>query len=150
MTLMHFDPFRDLERLTEQALAQSRGPRALPMEALRRGDGFLIAMDVPGVDAADVDVSVERNVVTVRAHREPLREHGDELVVDERPTGDFSRQLLLGENLDATQLSADFNGGVLLLRIPVAEASKPCKVEIASRRGESHTLNAGSAEPANA
>src|SRR6476661_8739788 len=125
MTLMHFDPFRDLERLTGQALAQSRGPRALPMEALRRGDGFLIAMDVPGVDPADVDVSVERNVVTVRAHREPLREH-------------------------AAELSADFNGGVLLLRIPVAEASKPRKVEIAGRRGESDTVQAGSAEPANA
>jgi len=149
MTLMHFDPFRDLERLTEQALAYGRGPRALPMEALRRGDGFLIAMDVPAVDPANVEVSVERNVVTARAHREPLHEHGDELVVDERPTGHFSRQLFLGENLDATQLSADFNGGVLLLRIPVAEASKPRKVEIASRRGESHTVKAGSAEPAN-
>ena len=107
-------------------------------------------MDVPGVDPADVEVSVERNVVTVRAHREPLHEHRDELVVDERPTGDFSRQLFLGENLDATQLSADFNGGVLLLRIPVAEASNPRKVEIASRRGECHTVQAGSAEPANA
>ncbi len=150
MTLMHFEPFRDLERLTEQALAYGRGPRALPMEALRRGDGFLIAMDVPGVDPAEVEVSVERNVVTVRAHREPVREHGDELVVDERSTGDFSRQLLLGENLDATQLSADFNGGVLLLRIPVAEASKPRKVEIAGRRGDSDTVKAGSTEPANA
>lgn len=150
MTLMHFDPFRDLERLTEQALAYGRGPRALPMEALRRGDGFLIAMDVPGVDPADIEVNVERNVVTVRAHREPLHEHGDELVVDERPTGDFSRQLFLGENLDATQLSADFNGGVLLLRIPVAEASKPRKVDIANRSGKSHTVEAGSAEPANA
>ena len=150
MTLMHFDPFRDLDRLTEQALTHSHGPRALPMEALRREDGFLIAMDVPGVDPADVEVSVERNVVTVRAHREPLHEHGDELLVDERTTGDFSRQLLLGENLDATQLSADFNGGVLLLRIPVAEASKPRKVEIASRRGKADTVKAGSAEPANA
>ena len=150
MTLMHFEPFRDLERLTEQALAYGRGPRALPMEALRRGDGFLIAPDVPGVDPADVEVSVDRSVVTVRAYREPLHEHGDELVVDERPTGDFSQQLFLGENVDATQLSADFNGGVLLLRIPVTEASKPRKVEIASRRGESHTVKAGSAEPANA
>lgn len=107
-------------------------------------------MDVPGVDPGDVEVSVERNVVTVRAHREPLPEHGDELVVDERPTGDFSRQLLLGENLDATQLSADFNGGVLLLRILVAEASKPRKVEFAGSRGDSDTVKAGSAEPANA
>jgi HSP20 family protein len=150
MTLMHFDPVRDLERLTEQALAQSRGPRALPMEALRRGDGFLIAMDMPGVEPAGVDVSVERNVVTVRAHRQPLHEQGDELIVDERPTGDFSRQLYPGENLDATQLSADFHGGVLLLRIPVAEAIQSRKVEISGRRGESHTVEAGSAEPANA
>jgi len=107
MTLMHFDPFRDLERLTEQALGYRRGPRALPMEALRRGDGFLIALDVPGVDPSDVDVSVERNVVTVRAHREPLHNQGDELIVDERPTGDFSRQFFLGENLDAGELTAE-------------------------------------------
>ena len=122
----------------------------MPMETLRRGDGFLIAMDVPAFDPVDVDVRVERNVITVRAHREPLHEHGDELVVDERPAGDFSRQFFLGENLDATQLSADFNSGVLLLRIPVAEASKPRKVEIVSRRGESDAVKAGLAEPANA
>ena len=150
MTLMHFDSFRDPERLTEQALGYGRGPRALPMEALRRGDGFLIALDVPGVDPADVDVSVECNVVTVRAHREPLHDHGDELVVDERPTGDFSRQLFLGENLDAGQLSAEFNDGVLLLRIPVTEASKPRKVQIASRGGNAPTVKTSSAEPANA
>jgi HSP20 family protein len=72
MTFVHFDPFRNRELLTEQAFGYGGGPRALPMEALRRGDGFLIAFDVPGVDPADVDVSVERNVVTVRAHREPL------------------------------------------------------------------------------
>jgi HSP20 family protein len=150
MTLMHFDPFRDLERLTEQAFGYGRGPRALPMEALRRGDGFLIALDVPGVQPSDVDVSVERNVVTVRAHREPLHNHGDELIVDERPTGDFSRQLFLGENLDAGELTAEFSNGVLLLRIPVAEASKPRKVEIASRGGDSRTIKTGSAEPSDA
>ena len=150
MTLMHFDPFRDLERLTEQALGHGRGPRAMPMEALRRGDGFLIAMDIPGVDPADVDVSVERNVVTVRARREPLHGVDDELIVDERPAGDFSRQLFLGENLDAAQLSAEFTNGVLLLRIPVAEASKPRKVEIARDSGGSRTVKTSSAEPANA
>ena len=150
MTLMHFDPFRDLERFTEQALGYGRGPRALPMEALRRGEGFLIAMDVPGVDPSDVDVSVERNVVTVRAHREPIHSDGDELIVDERPAGDFSRQLFLGENLDAGELTAEFSNGVLLLRIPVAEASKPRKVEIANRGGDSRTIKAGSSEPADA
>jgi HSP20 family protein len=118
------------------------------MEALRRGDEFLIALDVPGVDPSDVDVSVERNVVTVRAHREPLHDHGDELIVDERPAGDFSRQLFLGENLDAGELTAEFSNGVLLLRIPVAETSKPRRVEIANRGGNSRTIKTGSSEPA--
>jgi HSP20 family protein len=132
MTLMRFDPFRDLERLTEQALGGGRGPRAMPMEAFRRGDRFVVALDLPGVDANDVDLTVERNVVTVRARRAPLRGEGDELLVDERPQGEFSRQFFLGDNLDSTRLSAEFDRGVLMLGIPVAEASKPRKVEIGS------------------
>jgi len=130
MTLMRFDPFRDLERLTEQAVAGARGPRAMPMEAFRRGDRFVIALDLPGVDPGDVDVTVEHNVVTVRARRAPLRQDGDELLADERPQGEFSRQFFLGDNLDSTRLSAEFDRGVLMLEIPVAEASKPRKVEI--------------------
>jgi HSP20 family protein len=130
MTLMRFDPFRDLERLTEQALAGARGPRAMPMEAFRRGDQFVVALDLPGADPDDVDVTVERNVVTVRTRRTPLRREGDELLVDERPQGEFSRQFFLGDNLDSTRLSAEFDRGVLMLGIPVAEASKPRKVEI--------------------
>jgi HSP20 family protein len=88
--------------------------------------------------------------VTVRAHREPLHNEGDELIVDERPSGDFTRQLFLGENLDAGELTAEFSNGVLLLRIPVAEASKPRKVEIANRAGDSRTIKTGSAEPVDA
>jgi HSP20 family protein len=132
MTLMRFDPFRDFERLTEQALAGARGPRAMPMEAFRRGDQFVVALDLPGVDPGDVDVTVERNVVTVRARRAPLRGDGDELLVDERPQGEFSRQFFLGDNLDSARLSAEFDRGVLMLGIPVAEANKPRKVEISS------------------
>ncbi|MFC9250733.1 Hsp20/alpha crystallin family protein [Amycolatopsis thailandensis] len=132
MTLMRFDPFRDLERLTEQALAGARGPRAMPMEAFRRDDRFVVALDLPGVDSGDVDVTVERNVVTVHAHRAPLRRQDDELLVDERPQGEFSRQFFLGDNLDSTRLSAEFDRGVLMLGIPVAEASKPRKVEISA------------------
>jgi HSP20 family protein len=133
MTLMRFDPFRDWERLSEQALSGRTAPRAMPMEAFRRGDEFSVALDLPGVDPDDVDVSVERNVVTVRASRRPARGEGAELLIDERPQGEFSRQLFLGDNLDTSQLSADFERGVLTLRIPVAESSKPRRVEIGSR-----------------
>jgi HSP20 family protein len=151
MTLMRFDPFRELERLTEQAMG--RGPRAMPMEAFRRDDEFVVALDLPGVDPNDVDVTVERNVVTVRARRAPLRREGDELLVDERPQGEFSRQFFLGDNLASQNLAAACNLGVLTLTIPVAEASKPRKVEIGHHDGDqAHepTTPAGSRQPANA
>jgi HSP20 family protein len=133
MTLMRFDPFRDWERLSEQALSGRTAPRAMPMEAFRRGDEFFVALDLPGIDPDDVDVTVERNVVTVRATRKPIRDEGAELIIDERPQGEFSRQLFLGDNLDTANLSAGFDRGVLTLRIPVAESSKPRRVEIGSR-----------------
>jgi HSP20 family protein len=127
MTLMRFDPFRELDRLSEQTV---RTPRALPMEAFRRGEECVVALDLPGVDSADVDVTVERNVVTVKARRHPLRQENDEVLIDERPHGEFSRQFFLGDMLDAGNLSADFDRGVLVLTIPVAESSKPRKIEI--------------------
>lgn len=151
MTLMRFDPFREFERLTEQSVG--RGPRAMPMEAFRRGDEFIVALDLPGVDPSDVDVTVEQNVVTVRARRAPARREDDELLVDERPQGEFSRQLFLGDNLDPQKLAADVSLGVLTLTIPVAEASKPRRVEIAHHEGDqtrNQTTRAGSRQPANA
>jgi HSP20 family protein len=130
MALMRFDPFRELDRFAEQALASARTARTLPMEAFRRGDQFIVALDVPGMKPSDIDVTVERNVIEIDARRRPLRQEGDELIVDERPQGEFRRQLFLGDNLDPNKLSAVCDSGVLTLTIPVSEASKPRKVEI--------------------
>ena len=137
MALMRFDPFRELDRLTEQAMAGARTVRTLPMEAFRRGDQFIVALDVPGMKADDIDVTVERNVIEINARRRPLRQEGDELIVDERPHGEFRRQLFLGDNLDTNKLTAVADCGVLTLTIPVSEESKPRKVEISdSNRGQ--------------
>jgi HSP20 family protein len=136
MTLMRFDPFRELDRLTEQVLAGGRPSRTMPMEAFRRGDNFFVYIDLPGVDPKDVDLTVERNVVSVRAQRQSPRQEGDELIVDERPHGIFTRQLFLGDNLDASKLSADFDRGVLVLTIPVAEVSKPRRIELGGQSRE--------------
>ena len=97
MTLMRFDPFRELDRWTEQALAGTRNVRTMPMEALRRGDRFLVALDLPGVVQDDIDLTVERSVVTVRFSRAALVQEADEVIVNGRPHGQFSRQLFLGE-----------------------------------------------------
>jgi HSP20 family protein len=146
MTLMRFDPFRDLDRFSERVLAGSGAMRSMPMEAFRRGDQFIVALELPGVDPSDVDVTVERNVVTIHAVRRAFRQEGDDVIADERLTGEFSRQLFLGDNLDAGKLAAEFDRGVLRLTIPVAESSRPRRVEITadSSRREQVTTGATS------
>jgi HSP20 family protein len=145
MTLMRFDPFRELDRLADQALAGARTARTLPMEALRRGDEFIVSIDVPGTQAKDIDLTVERNVVEITTRRRPIRQEGDEVIVDERPQGEFRRQLFLGDNLDPDHLSAICDRGVLTLTIPVSEASKPRKVEIGGSNDSQQTVQTGSA-----
>jgi HSP20 family protein len=128
---MRFDPFRELDRLAEQTLSLgSRALRSMPMEAVRRGDQILVQLDVPGVHPEDIDLTVERNVVSVRARRAPARKEGDEVIIDERPYGEFARQLFLGENLDPDGMTAETRNGVLTLTIPVSEESKPRRVEL--------------------
>lgn len=143
---MRFDPFRELDRLADQALTGARSARTLPMEAVRRGDQFIVAIDVPGSDPNDIDVTVERNVVEITAQRRPIRQEGDEVIVDERPQGEFRRQLFLGENLDPDNLRAACDRGVLTLTIPISEASKPRKVEIGHSNGGQQAVQTGSGQ----
>jgi len=135
--LMRFDPFRDMDRLT-QLLAQQTGPAppaAMPMDAYRQDYRFFVHFDLPGVDPASIDLTVEKNVLTVRAERSWQPEEGQEVVIAERPQGTFTRQLLMGENLDAEQMQASYDQGVLTLMIPVAEQAKPHKVAVISGPG---------------
>jgi HSP20 family protein len=138
MSVVRFDPFRDFDRVAEQMLSAGlRGaPRSVPMDAYRRGDQFLIHLDLPGVDPDAIELTVEQNVLTIRAERRFEPEEGDEPAVSERPQGTFARQLLLGESLDTDRLEADYDQGVLTLRIPVAEEAKPRRVQITKSGGE--------------
>ena len=133
MTVLRFDPFQEFDRLSRQMVGSGRGPRSMPMEAYRRGDQFFIHLDLPGVDPDDLQLTVERNVVSVRAERRSLYREGDEVLVDETPQGTFGRQLFLGDNLDAGRLEASFDQGILTLMIPVAEQAKPRRIEIGVR-----------------
>ena len=125
--LMRTDPFRDLDRLTQQVFGTAARPTAMPMDAWRQNDTFVVEFDLPGIDANSIDLDVERNVLTVRADR-PAREGIEELVAAERPRGVFSRQLILGDNLDTDKIVASYHAGVLRLEIPVAEKAKPRKI----------------------
>jgi HSP20 family protein len=133
--LMRTDPFRELDRLTQQAFGTSgtwSRPTAMPMDAFRHGDDFVVEFDLPGVDPTAIELSVERNVLTVRAERRPTsRDEEVEMQVAERPLGVFSRQLFLGENLDTEHIDAGYDAGVLTLRIPIAEKAKARTIPIA-------------------
>jgi len=127
--LMRTDPFRDLDRLTQQVFGTAARPAVMPMDAWRDGEAFVVEFDVPGVKADSLDLDVERNTLTVHAER-PARDETQEMVASERPTGMFSRQLFLGDNLDTEKIDAHYEDGVLRLTIPVAEKAKPRKVAI--------------------
>jgi HSP20 family protein len=129
--LMRTDPFRDLDRLAQQLVGAgtSTRPSVMPLDAWREGDAFVLEFDLPGVQPETLDIDVERNVLTVRAERPP--KNGDwEMLAAERPTGLFSRQLVLGDNLDLDRLEARYDDGVLRLTVPVAERAKPRKIEV--------------------
>ena len=129
MLLRTADPFRDLERLTQQMLGTTNRPAVMPMDAWREGDTFVLEFDLPGVRPETVDIDVERNVLTIRAER-PARNGDWEMLASERPRGVFSRQLVLGDNLDLEHIEAAYESGVLRLTVPVAERAKPRKIEI--------------------
>ena len=150
--LMRFDPFRDLDRLTQNLWsADTRRVNAFPMDAYRKWSEFLVHFDVPGINPDSIELTVEKNVLTVSAERtRHWGEEAEEVVVSERPVGRFNRQLFLGETLDSERIQASCENGVLTLRIPVAEAAKPRKVEISSTgNGGSQAIPAQSAESRN-
>lgn len=145
--LMRADPFRELDRLTEKFLGGATGagwrPAVMPMDAFRSGDHFVACFDLPGVDPAAIELNVDRHVLTVKAERGPV-EPGEhlEFQVSERPTGTFTRELYLGEALDAERIDATYEAGVLTLRIPVAKAAKPRRIAVTAHDSGPSRINA--------
>lgn len=140
--LMMSDPFRQFDRLTQQVLGTAARPAAMAMDAWREENQFVVAVDLPGVDPGSIDVNVEQNVLTIRAERKDTLGEGVELIAAERPRGVFSRQLLLGETLDTDNVKAGYGGGVLTVRIPVAEKAQPRKIEVTTGTGAQQQINA--------
>jgi HSP20 family protein len=137
--LMRTDPFHELDRFSQQVFGTQgtmARPSVMPMDAWRDGDTFVVELDLPGVSPELIDLDVERNVVTVRAER-ANRNENIEMLAAERPRGVFSRQLVVGDTLDTDNITASYDAGVLSLKIPVAEKSKPRKINIGTSDSDS-------------
>lgn len=143
--LMRYDPFREFDRLAQEAFGTRVRPAVMPMDAYREDDQFVVHLDLPGVDPSAIDVTVEKNVLTVSAQRSWQPSENQDVVVSERPQGTFSRQLFLGEGLDTDRVEASYDAGVLTIRIPVAEQAKPRKIEIGTS-GRAQAIEASSEE----
>ena len=131
--LMRWDPFNELDRLTEGVLGGRRP--SIPMDALRREGELVVHFDLPGVDPQSIELTVQDKVLTVTAERGFEPRADDEVLVAERPAGTFARRLFLGDQLDLDNLNASYDAGVLTVTIPVVEAAKPRKIEISSGHG---------------
>jgi HSP20 family protein len=134
--LMRSDPFRELDALAQQIAGTVARPTAMPMDAYRSGEAFLVLFDLPGVAADSIELTVEQNVLTVHATRTRPEAGKVEMLAAERPHGTFSRQLFLGETLDTEHIEANYSDGVLTLRIPVTERAKPRKVTVSIEQRE--------------
>ncbi|HEU5006704.1 MAG TPA: Hsp20/alpha crystallin family protein [Jatrophihabitantaceae bacterium] len=132
--MLRFDPFRDLDRMTEQLLGvpagSARAPRFMPMDLYRSGDHYVLHADLPGIDPGSVDAHVENGTLTIKAERSGRTEQDVQWISSERFTGTFMRQIALGEGLDTDAITATYANGVLTVTIPVAEKAKPRRIEI--------------------
>ena len=142
--LMRTDTFRDFDRLAQQVFGTPTRPAAMPIDAFRKGDAFVVQFDLPGIDTSSIDLTVERNVLTVHAERRREEADGVELLIGERPQGTFSRQLFLGDTLDTDRIEAEYRDGVLTLRLPVTEKAKPRRVPIQAPEGRATAIDASS------
>ena len=141
MLIRNADPFREFDRLAQQLMGTTNRPVAMPMDAWREGEHFVLEFDLPGVSAESIDLDVERNVLTIRAER--VAQNGDwQMLASERPRGAFSRQLVLGDNLDLEHIEAGYRDGVLRLVVPVAEKAKPRKIEVRNEDSGRQAINA--------
>src|SRR6478736_5040794 len=128
--LMRTDPFRELDRVAQQVFGTAARPAAMPIDAYRKGDEFVVLFDLPGCDPESINLTAARNVLTVHAERSRPSDDDVELLIGERTTGTFSRQLFLAETLDSERIAADYSDGVLRLHVPVKEQAKPRRVDI--------------------
>ncbi|KDN21896.1 Hsp20/alpha crystallin family protein [Amycolatopsis rifamycinica] len=140
--LVRTDPFQALDRLTQQFFGAATRSAAMPLDAYREGDRFVVHFDLPGVSPESIEVDVQNDVLTVKAERTAVTGDGVRTLISERPAGTFSRQLFLGDTLDTDHIEAGYDAGVLTLRIPVAEQAKPRKIAVTSGRVERKAINA--------
>ncbi len=126
------DPFTEIER-TFGRLDRPWPSGMMPMDAFTRDDHFYLRFDLPGVDLDHIDMSIEKNVLSVTVERPHEDTEGVIWAMRERPTGRHTRQVRIGDMVDVTHVEADYDDGVLTVVMPLREETKPRRIDINRR-----------------
>jgi HSP20 family protein len=118
--LTSFDPFR----------SYLPGRAALPMDGIRRKEDVVLRFDLPGVSQENIEVNVDRGVLSVSAKRDEETADSERPFIRERVIGTLRRRVYLGDAYDADKVEAAYENGVLTVRVPLAEQAKARKVEV--------------------
>lgn len=146
MNLVRWNPFGEMghlqnqmNRLFEAAIQGHNGDATgttswIPAADIYESDNDLVVnLDLPGIDAKNVDIRVENNVLTIRGERQMSEKHNAESFHRvERYYGAFARSFALATSVDTEKIRASYANGVLSITLPKAEAAKPRKIQIAA------------------
>ena len=163
MALIRWEPVRELQTMQNEMNrlfntffdapspgngGQTTLRRWIPaMDVVETDDHFVLRADLPGLNESDVNIELEDNVLTISGERKVEHEQRNEGYYRvERASGAFVRSLTLPEGVDAQGIQANFDSGVLEVRIPKPEQQKPRKVQISVGGGAKTIEGAESTE----
>lgn len=134
-TLVRWNPtrtiFEEMDRFFEESTVQEPKTWNLPLDVIENEDGYVIKASIPGVDAENLNVVLEDNVLTVKAEveAEELAEN-EQIHIRERRTGSFNRSLRFPVDVNGDEISANYTNGVLSLNVPKSEEVKPKQINV--------------------
>lgn len=142
MVIQRWDPFRELRQMEDTMNRLWRGFGGSPatregsedwnilIDVIQKKDAIEVKASVPGVPPEGIEVSVEDNVLTLRAERKPDIEEGTSYLIQERPTGSFYRALRLPDTVDTDKIQSLYDNGVLTITMPKAEEKKKKQIQV--------------------
>jgi len=128
-TAQNTEPHRDAVPATAPAEAR-RYVLSPAVDVVEKKDAYLLTVDLPGVAEGDIEVTVERNVLTLSARRSAATRPDHRRVLSEIARGDYRRTFKLPEQVDRETIAATLQNGVLTLTVPKAAATLPRKIAI--------------------
>lgn len=140
MVMQRWDPFRDLRQMDDTMNRLWRGFGGvqsgaedwnISLDVVQRPDELVVKASIPGVKADGIDLSIEDDVLSLRAERKSDFEDDKSVyLIQERPTGSFYRALRLPESVDAGKIQSTYENGVLTIMLPKAEEKKKKQIKI--------------------